>query len=51
MGAQCLEIGFADRMRVRADLHREVEHGALARRDICLEVVHRDLIGHERLFS
>ena len=37
-----------DAVRLVADLHREVEHRALARRDVGLAVVDRDLIGHQR---
>ena len=33
----------------RADLHREVEHRALARRDVGLAVVDRHLVGDQRL--
>ncbi|MCY1543482.1 hypothetical protein D9M68_793020 [compost metagenome] len=44
------EIGVVDLVRGQADLHREVEHGALARADLGLAVVHRHLVGHQRLF-
>ena len=47
--AQRREVGVADAARVAADLHREVEHGLLPRRDVGLAVVDRDLVGDQRL--
>jgi hypothetical protein len=43
------EVGVVDLVRLQADLHREVEHGALARRDVGLAVVGGHLVGHQRL--
>jgi hypothetical protein len=48
-GAQRGEVGLVDLVRRRADLHREVQHGALARRDVGLAVVDRHLVGDQRL--
>jgi hypothetical protein len=43
------EVGLVDLVRAQADLHREIEHRALARRDVGLAVVHGHLVGHQRL--
>ena len=45
------EIRFRDAVRLRADLHREVEHGSLARRDIRLAIVDGDLVRYLRAFA
>ena len=50
MGMQGAEVGVLDLVRAQAHLHGEVEHGALARRDVGLAVVHGHLVGHQRLF-
>ena len=47
--AQRLEVGVADLVRALRDLHGEVEHRALARRDVGLAVVDRDLVGDQRI--
>ena len=44
-----VEIGLVDACRVGADLEREFEHGVLARADVSLAMVHRHLVGHQRL--
>ena len=49
MLAQRREVGVADEMRFARHLHREVEHRALARRDVGLAMVDRDLVGDERV--
>ena len=38
-------------LRLGAHLHREVEHGALARRDVGLAVVDGDLVGDQRVLG
>ena len=51
VGVQGGEIGVVDFMRSQADLHRKVQHGALARRDVGrLAVIDGHLVGHVRLF-
>jgi hypothetical protein len=47
--AQRCEVGVADEMRFARHLDREVEHRALARRDVGLAMVDRHLIGNERV--
>ena len=47
--AQRREVGVADEVRFARHLDREVEHRALARRDVGLAVVDRDLVGDERV--
>ena len=49
MLAQGRVVGLDDRRRVGADLQREIEHRLLPRRDLGLAMVHRDLIGDERV--
>ena len=42
------EVGIVNFMAVQTHLHRKVEHGALAGRDIRFAVVHRHLVSHQR---
>src|SRR3546814_2405000 len=47
--AEFRRVILADLLRTLRDLHRVVEHGALARRDVGLAPVDRDLIGDHRV--
>jgi hypothetical protein len=45
------EIGVIDGTGIESDLHGEIQHGFLARRDIGLAVVDGDLIGDQRILG
>ena len=49
MGVQGGKVFVVDFIGFQAHLHRKVEHGALARRDIGLAVVDSHLVGHQGL--
>ena len=49
MGVQGGEISLFDAVAVQTDFHRKFQHGPLARADVGLAVVDRDLVGHQRL--
>lgn len=49
MRAQLFIVGVVDGVRCGANLHRKVEHGALARRDVGLAVIDGHLVGHQRI--
>src|SRR5581483_5198949 len=45
--AQIIVVGLGNGFRRARELHREVEHRALPRRDVRLAMVHGDLIGDQ----